>query len=184
MISAGSSPFHQTETSYSLTKLVSLIVWLCFVSSSFVLFNPAPVDGIMIGLILLLPLAGMTYFSKEMYVYLAMMMLITAGAFLGVFFAFTFGKALTHAIITFYLSLFTFVLAGYIAKSPKEAMTLIMNGWTIAAWIAVITGLMGYFGVTSFAEDLFIKYERIKGPFKDPNVYGTFIIPPAILCNL
>ncbi len=174
----GFSPTGSTA-SHSLTRLLHLTVWLCFVISSFVLFNPAPVDGIMIGLVLMLPMAGMTRFSREMYFYLAMMMVISAGALFGVMFAFTFGKALTHTVITFYLSLFTFVLAGYIAKNPKQSVRLIMNGWTIAAIFAVITGVTGYFNVLG-SEELFTRFQRAKGLFKDPNVFGSFIIPPAI----
>ncbi len=169
----------QGQPAYPLKRALHLVVWLCFVVSSFVLFNPAPVDGIMIGLVLLLPLAGMTRFSRQMYFYLAMMMIISAGAFLGVMFAFTFSKALTHSIITFYLSLFTFVLSGYIAKNPHHSIPLIMNGWTIAALFAVLTGIIGYFDIFGTSE-IFTRFQRAKGLFKDPNVFGSYIIPPAL----
>ncbi len=173
-------PQHNGTKSYPLTRTLHLLVWLCFAVSSFVLFNPAPVDGLMVGLMILLPMAGMTRFSKEMYIYLAMMLIIAAGAFFGVLFAFTFDKALMHAVITLHIALFTFVISGYIAKNPHHSIPLIMSGWTLAAWIAVITGIMGYFEVFPGAQELFTLYERPKGPFKDPNVYGTFIIPPAL----
>ncbi len=49
------------------------------------------------------------------------------------------------------------------------------------ATIAALAGTAGYLGLFPHAHDLFTDYDRAQGAFKDPNVFGPFLIWPAIV---
>ena len=54
-------------------------------------------------------------------------------------------------------------------------MKAIRSGYTFAAMLAAILGLLGYFNVAGLSP-YFTLYDggRASGPFKDPNVFGAF----------
>ncbi len=90
-------------------------------------------------------------------------------------------QTMTHVGVTLYLYAASFVLAGFIAYSPRAHTELIFKAWTVAALIAAAAALIGYFGLLPGAHDLFTRYDRASGTFKDPNVFGPFIIVPHAL---
>ena len=89
-------------------------------------------------------------------------------------------RAATHTGISIYLYLAMFVFAGFVAQNPSKHTTLIMSAYVWAASIASIAGLIGYFALVPGADELFTKFTRASGTFKDPNVFGAFIVPAAV----
>ena len=59
--------------------------------------------------------------------------------------------------------------------------TIRPSAYVIAGVIAASLGILGYFNVAGLGE-LFSVYDnsRASGPFKDPNVFGPFLVPPII----
>jgi hypothetical protein len=47
--------------------------------------------------------------------------------------------------------------------------------------VASLAGIAGYFSLFPQAHDLFTEYDRALGLFKDPNVFGPFLIWPALM---
>ena len=47
--------------------------------------------------------------------------------------------------------------------------------------IAALAGIVGYFRVLPGRAELLLLYDRARGTFKDPNVFGAFLILPALL---
>jgi len=78
----------------------------------------------------------------------------------------------------FYMLLAWCLFVSLIVASPVKVLRAIWIGYVMAASLAVCWGSLEYFG--------FIKMElweggmRAKGPFKDPNIYGPFLIPVAL----
>ena len=85
-------------------------------------------------------------------------------------------KAVTFFGVTFYLLLTFFVFAIMVHEDPKRTLAVIWHGWTVAAVLAVTLGLLGYFGFSQRTE-IFAVAGRATGPFKDPNVYGPYLVP-------
>jgi hypothetical protein len=53
--------------------------------------------------------------------------------------------------------------------------------YILAAVLAALAGIAGYFSLFPHAHDLFTEYDRALGLFKDPNVFGPFLIWPALI---
>ncbi len=165
----------------------SLVHWLALalvavtiVSSGFVFSEPAPVDALTIALIVLLPVVGLVVFNPMLIAYFSLWTVAGASAVLAATLSLDLGLTLTHVGVTLYLTLASVVFAGFIAKSPSAHSELILKAWTWAAVAAAGSGLIGYFGLLPGAYDLFTKFGRASGTFKDPNVFGPFLVTPLI----
>jgi O-antigen ligase len=142
--------------------------------------EPAPVDALMIGLIVLLPAAGFVTILPGHILFLSAWLVIAAGAFISAILAFDTAVSTTHTAISLYLGVSAFVIAGFVAKNPVAHTRLVLNAYTVAAVIAALIGIVGYFDAVPGAAELFTKFGRATGPFKDPNVFGAFLVPAAV----
>jgi O-Antigen ligase len=80
-----------------------------------------------------------------------------------------------------YIALTAVVFAAIVAKDPESRMATIRSGYAAAGLIAATLGVLGYFDVAGLGP-LFTAYDstRASGPFKDPNVFGPFLIPALV----
>ena len=86
---------------------------------------------------------------------------------------------MTFTFVTFYITLTTVLFAALVATNPLPRMKAIRSGYTFAAMLAAGLGLLGYFNILGLSP-YFTLYEgsRAMGPFKDPNVFAPFLVPP------
>jgi O-antigen ligase len=155
-------------------------VWLTFVVSGIVFSEPTPVDALMIGLMVLLPAAGLLAISPGLIGYFVLWLIPAAGGLVACAVSNDFADSMIFTVISIYLAGASFVIAGFVARSPRAHTRLILDAYLIAALIAAGAGLTGYFGLLPGAYDLFTKFGRAAGTFKDPNVFGTFLVLPAV----
>lgn len=161
-------------------RIALVAVWLTFALSAIVFTEPAPFDALMMGLILMLPLLGLVRVTPPLMVYLSIWLVAGACALIGTINAFDPTKALVHTAVTFFLTGSSFVVAAFVMRRPEWHTQLIMHAYVIAAVIAVAAALAGYFNLLPGAYDLFTRYGRASGTFKDPNVFGPFLVPPVV----
>lgn len=161
-------------------RLALLLVWLAVASGAVVFTEPAPVDVLTMALVIGLPAVGLVTLPRAILVMFAFWLIAAAAAFVASAHATAFDVALKHSAVSLYLYVATFVLAGFVALKPNQHTEHIFNAYTFGAVLAAIAGIVGYFGLVPGAAELFTKYGRAAGPFKDPNVFGPFLIP-AIL---
>ncbi len=165
----------------SLVHLLSLAaVWLTIASSGIVFSEPAPVDVLQLGLIILLPVIALVRINRALIIYIALWLIVAACEFLASANAHDVPTAIQFSAISLYLTVASFVFAGFVARAPIAHSSLILNAWTVAALIAATTGLCGYLGIIPGAYELFTKFGRLAGTFKDPNVAGPFLVAPIL----
>jgi O-antigen ligase len=177
---AGSMPAPVAQRRSWAHWLVLACVAVTIASSGVVFTEPAPVDALTVGLIVLLPAAGLVAFNPTLVAYFSLWLVAGACAVLAASLSLDLKLTLTHVAVTLYLYVATVVFAAFVAKSPATHTQLIFKAWTWAAVAAAATALIGYFGLLPGAFDLFTKYGRASGTFKDPNVLGPFLIPPVL----
>lgn len=158
------------------------IVWLTFLTSGIVFAEPAPVDLMLMGLVLLLPLVGLVSFTPALAGYLVLWITVAGTGFLAAPFAAEPARAASHTAITLYLAIASFVLAGFIARNAQNHSRIVLGGVAWAGVAATVAGLAGYFDVLPGAAETFTRFGRASGTFKDPNVYGAFLVLPAVYC--
>jgi O-antigen ligase len=163
-----------------VTWLALAAVALTVATSGVVFTEPAPVDALTIGLIVLLPAIGLVAINRALLAYGALWLVAGACAVLAASFSLDLKATMTHVGVTLYLYAASFVLAAFVARSPRAHTELILKAWTIAALIAAGAALVGYFDLLPGSFDMFTLYGRASGTFKDPNVLGPFVIVPLI----
>ncbi len=153
-------------------------IWLLFAISSLVFIEPAPYDGLLLVL-------GFFCFTFGLRVapHLSTPLFFLSGYVLANMFATMFApdpiQCLKHMVVTFFLIFSWLFYASIIHDNPVRMYKIIWNGYIFAAVMAVFLGFIGFLRITPYYEQ-FLFYDRVKGPFKDPNVFGPFLIPVAV----
>lgn len=163
-----------------VTWLALAAVALTFAVSGIVFSEPAPVDALSIGLIILLPTIGLVAFNRSLLAFGTLWLIAGACALLATTLSLDPKTTIIHVSVTLYLYAACFVLAGFIAYAPRVHTRLVFNAWTVAAIIAAGAAIVGYFDLVPGAHDIFTRYDRATGTFKDPNVLGPFLIVPIV----
>ena len=87
--------------------------------------------------------------------------------------------ALQFQVVTIFLFFTSYWVANYVAQAPQARMRLIVSAYIVAAVLSATLGTLGYLGVIP-GHDIFTLYDRAKALFNDPNVFGPFLILPAM----
>lgn len=173
---AGARP----RISPGLIRLTLLYLWITIASIGIVFIEPAPFDALILGAMLLLPLAGLVRFSGGVALYFTLWMVVVAAGFVAATQAFDVAYPSSHTAITLHLALATTIVASFVANRPAYNVRLIMSAYAVSAVVASIAGIAGYFDMFPGAFDLFTEYGRARGTFKDPNVLGAFLVPAVL----
>jgi hypothetical protein len=155
------------------TGLVAFGVFL----SGFVIAEPAPYELFMAFLIGVWFILGLPI-SRTTGVLLAFMLTFMTGGFLSI----TQMAAIADAPIYMGVSLFlalSSVFYAAIIEDDWRRLKLIFNAWSASAVITALLGIAGYFNLFP-GSDVFTLYDRAKGAFQDPNVFGPFLVAPAL----
>jgi O-antigen ligase len=163
-----------------VTWLALAAVALTVATSGIVFSEPAPVDALSIGLIVLLPTMGLVAFNRALLAFGALWLVAGACAVLAASFTLDPEPTFKHVAVTLYLYAACVVLAAFVARSPRAHTELIFKAWTVGALIASGAAVVGYFNIIPGTYDLFTHYDRASGTFKDPNVFGPFLIVPIV----
>jgi O-antigen ligase/polysaccharide polymerase Wzy-like membrane protein len=134
----------------------------------------------MIGAIVLLPLTGLAPLTRGIAPYLLMLTGIVAGGFIATTQAGLLDVPAKHVAITLYLAASSVVMAAFFADRPEKRIRFVMSAYMVAAVIAAVAALIGYFSILPGAYDLFTEFGRARGTFKDPNVLGAFLVPALL----
>ena len=81
---------------------------------------------------------------------------------------------------SWYMAVTVIFLAMVISEDTAARLDMLRRGLVVGAVIAALAGIAGYFNLVPGGRDLLTLYDRARGTFKDPNVYGAFLILPAL----
>lgn len=169
---------------YLQARLDTLLKWavaLWVFAGSVVITEPSPYELAFIAVLGLSLLAGSFAFQRTTLGLLVLWVLFIPFALIAAFQA-TFTPltdALIFQAVTIFLFFTTYWVANYVAEAPQERMRVILFAYTAAATLSAAMGTLGYLGLIP-GKDLLTLYGRAKALFNDPNVFGPFLILPAM----
>ncbi len=162
-------------------RLALATLWCIMALSGFVMIEPAPFDLAISAALVLALLFGMAI-PRALAPLVVLHVLFILFSMLSAAQAVEMSEAVFHLTVTAYLSGAGVFLGCMVYRYPHRALPVIMNGWTLAAAVAALAAIAGYFQLFAGADELFTVFGRAKGPFKDPNVLAPFLIPPTLYC--
>ncbi len=168
---------------FQSVPLYPLLLTILLATSSIVLIEPAPYDVIAMGLFVTMYALGLRI-PGGLGVPLIFWTLLLFGNLVSIMAAApesgaSIPEMTTYVGTTAYLIATWLLIANLTFLSPGPVLKAIWTGYLIAVFIAVLAALAGYFNLIPGA-DQFTLYGRGRGTFKDPNVYGPFLIPAVI----
>lgn len=168
---------------YLRSRATMLLPWLVgfwMFSGGVVMFEPSPYEFVFLLVLPVALFAGMPLYKGTLNLFnlMALFLPFSLIAALQVHYS-SYTKSFIYMAVTFFLFLTTYFAANYVAASPNKRMRQMMNAYLAIAVIVALIGLLAYLGLIP-GRDLFLRYERAKATFKDPNVYGPFLILPAM----
>ncbi|CAB3389568.1 putative O-Antigen ligase [Kyrpidia spormannii] len=141
-----------------------------------VFIEPAPVDYLIMFLLVSdVVLGRLKYWNMNL-----------VGLTLFLFVGSTFGSILvaTDVVRAFHFELITLYLigswlffVGFFNTYGERGFKVVFAGWTVGAAVTSLVGVVQYLGIMDICADLLLWGDRVRGLFKDPNVFGPFLIP-------
>jgi hypothetical protein len=84
-------------------------------------------------------------------------------------------------LISIFLAVTAIFYAAVLSQNTQARLDHLLRGYTAAALIAAVAGIVAYFHLLGSLSDPFVLYGRARGTFNDPNVLGAFLVLPAVL---
>jgi O-antigen ligase len=175
-IDAGALPWPVVQAK-AISIVASAAVAFGVLLLGFVVNEPAPYELFMVALIAVWGLFGLRI-SAHAAILLALLVAYSLGGLLSMWTMADLYETPLYLAVTLFLSL-TAVFFAAILEADHRRYGLIFKAWTVAALATGALGVAGYFNLFP-GSDLFVRFDRAKGAFEDPNVFGPFLALPAI----
>ena len=156
------------------------VLWAFVASGASASIEPSPYEFMFLFAALTLGATALR-FHRVMVPMILLLALYNAGGMLALVPFVDQIKSVTFVAISSYVALTAVFFAGIVAKDPRSSMRTIRSGYVATGFAAAILGVLGYFDVAGLGEH-FTLYDNLRatGPFKDPNVFGPFLVPPIV----
>ena len=188
--SAGSGPawrsYDDADATPRLTqRLLNATLFVTVLTSSFAMIEPSPHDVLVGVLAFACLLAGVTI-ARNILPMLILLVLVNVGGLLSLFELPPRQEPLQYVAVSIYLAVAAVLFACLVAQDTGHAddgglrrMRIIEKAYVLSAVIAAAIGVLAYFRAMPGA-DQFLLYGRVKSTFKDPNVFGPFLVLPLL----
>jgi hypothetical protein len=155
---------------------------LMFVSSFFVIIEPAPSE-FLFALLFVACVSGGITLDRLLVPLIALLMLYNLGGLISLQQRLHEpGKSQLFVIISAYMAISGIFFAGFVAQNTRSRLEAINTAWIIGATIAGLLGVIGFMNLGGFGEKLTL-FGRATSTFKDPNVFSTYLIYPTVVAS-
>jgi hypothetical protein len=154
------------------------LIWLTLAASCIVFIEPAPYDVlVMLLVVVLYPLK--LRIPAEIAVAIFLLALFAAGNLIGALASGEPETTIRPLATRIYMLVSWVFFTSIIAANTEFVMKIIWHGYVFAALLAAVWGCLEYY---DFLPEALVgdTFGRAKGPFKDANVFGPFLIPVAL----
>ncbi len=159
-------------------RLLNLVLFVTVLTSSIAFIEPAPHDGLM--MVLLVTCVGARVgFDRKLIPLLLLIVLWLVGGLMSLVQVGDQTKAIQYAGTSIYLGTAAVMFACLFCDGNLVRLAILRRGYILAALIATAAGYIGFFHLLPGAE-IFLDNDRVSATFKDPNVYGPFLIFPIV----
>ena len=159
-------------------RLLLIVLFITVLLSSAVFVEPSPHDAFM-GLLLVMALIAGVRLERVMLVPFLLLLLWNVGGMIALMHVPGREKTVQYTVTSIYLAVAALLFAALFAQNTMARLNTMRVAYTITAVIAAFLGTLGYFDVHGLGP-VFAPIGRAAGAFKDPNVYGPFLIWPAL----
>jgi hypothetical protein len=162
-----------------IQKLQFRLLWLIGASSGFVMIEPAPYEFVCLIAFVAFAATGLSLRPGHLPL-LFLLILYNLGCVLSLLPVVALEDTAKWTAVTCFLAVTSLFFALVVVDDTERRLKALFAGYILSAVITSIIAVLAYFKVIPGWE-LFIMALRAKSTFKDPNVFGPFLILPALI---
>jgi hypothetical protein len=177
-------PLAQTPRGASPTATAILhgALFLAILVSPLVFIEPSPYE-VACGLLAVACVAAGVRLDRKLLPLIVLLLIFNIGGLLTLVLPRderSTSDAIIYVIVSFYLAMTAVVYACLLTEDSMRRLVILRRAYFISAFIASLIGIGGYFGVIPGAT----LFSRATATFKDPNVFGPFLVLPMVMLML
>jgi O-Antigen ligase len=161
-------------------RLLLMVLYATVLASSVAFIEPSPHDGLMVVLALTCIVVGVRVDRHIALLFLLLLIWNFAGL-LSLLNVPGLEQTIQYSGTSIYLALAAVLFASLFAHHTMPRLVTVRAAYVLTATMVSLAGIAGYFRLFPGAYELFAPYGRALGAFKDPNVFGPFLIWPALV---
>lgn len=164
----------------SAEGLVNGLLFFTILISFVVFIEPAPYEG-MVALMAMAVVFARVRFDPLLA---PMIFIIAIWALFGAFAVMPVtdnSKAITYYLVSIYLALTSLIFACLLTQNTERRLATLERAYILAAFLASVLGIIGYFNIIPSLRHILVLNGRAQATFKDPNVFGPYLILPLLL---
>jgi hypothetical protein len=159
-------------------RLLLVVLFITVLASSVAFIEPSPHDFLM-GVLLVVALVAGVRFERALALPLLLLLVFNGGGLLSLLNVAGQEKTVQYTLTSIYLAVAALLFASLFAHNTMARLTSMRIAYVTTAVIASFLGMAGYFNLFG-TEELFAPIGRAAAAFKDPNVFGPFLIWPIL----
>jgi len=160
-------------------RLLNVILFVTLALSSIAFIEPSPHDLMMIVL-LGGCVAARVPFDRKLVPLLILLIVWLIGGLLSLTQVPDQRNTLQYDGTSIYLAIAAMLFACMFCDGDMARLKILRRGYLVAALVATAAGYAGFFHVVPHYQ-IFLDNARVSATFKDPNVFGPFLIFPLLL---
>ena len=149
-------------------------------AGAFVFIEPSPYEFIGFVTIFFFGLTGLSL-RPALAPLIVLLMLLNAGYVVALMQVIDDTTAAIWVLVSVFLAVSAIFFAAMLGTNTEARLNWLLRGYVAAAVIASLVAIAAYFRLFGSWSDAFMLYERARGTFKDPNVFGAFLVLPGLL---
>lgn len=160
-------------------NFVALLLFVTMLGSAFVSIEPSPYEGLVLVLAVAVLGVGLPINMRHLPLILIVYVLALGGLF-ALMPAMHDSDAVIYYGVSVYLAVSAILFACLFSTDVMRRLAALRSGYILAATLASFVGTLGYFDLIPGGAAL-LENGRVRATFKDPNVFGPFVVLPLLL---
>ncbi len=162
-----------------VARLRVLFIWLIAFSGGFVIIEPAPYELIIILAMIVFAVTGVSLRASQVPL-LLLLIIHNVGFVISLMPVIELPDTLKWTAVSGLLSVSTLFFAMVLAHDTERRLDFLIKGYVASAIVTSIIAVLAFFKLIPGWEN-FILYLRARSTFKDPNVFGPFLVLPGMI---
>lgn len=155
-------------------------VWIAVALGVMAIFEPSPSDIGIAGLIVFGFLNGNLRWNQKLTLPFMLLGLFILANLISLCYATDVKQGALYFSITLFMIASWLFVVGLLGRYGERGMLCVMSAFTIAGVVSATLAIASYFNLAPLLNDWVLFYDRIKGFFKDPNVFGPYLVIAAV----
>ncbi len=173
-------PAEGRRYSLSIGRLQRGVLWLFILVSCVAFIEPSPYEIMFLVTLFVFLVTGLRV-NRKILPMVGFLLVFNIGGVLSLIPFMDEPPSVRFIAVGVYLMFTSVLFAALMSDDALGRLDTIRKGYIASAWITATAGIAGYFNVAGLGEYLTL-FGRASGTFKDPNVFGPFLVLPVLFC--